>query len=112
MYRLKEGKISSHGLFSVVVIMLITKLFLGVPRVMIIEGGSAGWLLMLASAILASIGVYIITRLLVRFPSKNITEIGQEVWGVPGRILVSILVAVLFLSSAIIIVRELLPLQP
>lgn len=106
MYRMKEGRISSHGLFSILSILIITQLFLGIPRVLIKEAGSAGWLLIIMSAIIASIGVFIIVRLIKKFPGKNFIEIAEIVWGSPGRILVAVLMSFLFLFIATILIRE------
>lgn len=106
MYRLKEGRISAHGIFSVLSILLITQLFLGIPRVMTQEGGSAGWLLILMSAAVASIGIFMMVKLLKRFPGKNFIEIAETVWGAPGRILVAVMLSLLFLYTATVVVRE------
>lgn len=106
MYRLKEGRISAHGVFSLLSILLITQLFLGVPRVMTKEGGSAGWILMVLSAAVASIGVFILVKLLKRFPGKNFLEIAEIVWGAPGRIFAAMIFSFLFLYIATVVVRE------
>lgn len=106
MYKLKEGKISSHGLFNIVVILLLTKLFLGIPRALVIEAGSAGWLLILMSAIVAGVGIFVLTKLLKRFPGKNIVEISELVWGVPGRVFTSLIIFLLFLYISTVVVRE------
>lgn len=106
MYRMKEGRISAHGLFSVLSIMLITQLFLGIPRVLTKEAGSAGWLLIIMSAAIASIGVFIVVKLIKKFPGKNFIEIAEIVWGAPGRILVAVLMSFLFLFISIVLVRE------
>lgn len=106
MYRMKEGRISAHGVFSVLSILLITHLFLGIPRVMTREGGSAGWLLIIMSAAVASIGVLILVTLLKRFPGKNFIEIAEIVWGAPGRILAALIFSFLFLYIATVVVRE------
>lgn len=106
MYRLKEGRISSHGVFSITSILLITQLFLGVPRVLTKEGGAAAWLLILMSGVIGSIGVFMIIRLLKKFPGKNIIEIAEILWGAPGRMITALLMSFLFLYTAAIVVRE------
>lgn len=106
MFNLKEGKINSNEIFSMVVILLITKLFLGIPRVMVEEGGSAGWLLMLMSATIASVGVFFFVKLLKRFPGKNIIDIAELVLGIPGRVVVAFLFVLFFIYISTITMRE------
>lgn len=106
MYELKEGKINSYGLFNICVISIITKIFLGVPRTLIQEGGSAAWLLTLLAAVFASTGIFFLVKLLRKFPGKNIIEIAQILWGAPGRIIVALLLALFFLLVSTIVVRE------
>ncbi len=106
MYRLKEGKISSNGIFGIIVILIITKVFLGIPRVAVQEGGSASWLLLLMSAGIASAGVFIIVKLIKKFPDKNIVDIAETLWGPPGRVIVAAVMASIFLYISTVVVRE------
>ena len=106
MFRLKEGTITSHGLFNVLTILLITKLFLGVPRTLAEEGGSAAWLLVLTSAAIAAFGILILTKLIKRFPGKNLVQIAEILWGSPGRILTCLILSLFFTAIATAAVRE------
>lgn len=106
MYRLKEGKISSYGIFSLLAILIITKAFLGIPRVVAQEAGSAAWLLLLLSGFVSTAGIYLIVKLVQRFPGKNLVEIAEIVWGGPGRVFVSLTMAILFLYISTVVVRE------
>lgn len=106
MYKLKEGKIGSKGIFCIVVVLLITKLYLGLPRIMVKEGASAAWLLIVMSAAIASIGVLIFVKLIQRFPGNTIIDISEQVWGTPGRLIVSVILSLFLVSSSAIIVRE------
>jgi len=106
MFKVKEGNINSRGLFIILTIILITKLFLGTPRAMALEGNSAAWLLILAASLVAVPGVFVLVKLLKRFPGQNIVEISETVWGRAGAIAVSLLVASFFMLMAAVIVRE------
>lgn len=106
MFKVKEGNIGSRGLFIILTIILITKIFLGIPRAMAVEGDSAACILILAASAVAVPGVYILVKLLKRFPGQNIVQIAETVWGRAGAITVSLLVASFFMALAALIVRE------
>ncbi|MDT3705149.1 MAG: GerAB/ArcD/ProY family transporter [Thermincola sp.] len=106
MFKVKEGNIGPRGLFIILTLMLISKLFLGVPRAIAIEGDSAACLLLLVAAGVAVPGIFVLVKLLQRFPGRNLVEIAEAVWGRAGAVAVSLLVALFFLALATIIVRE------
>lgn len=105
MFKVKEGNIGSRGLFIILLILLITKVFLGTPRAMAVEGDSAAALLILAATAAAVPGVFVLAKLLKRFPGKNLVEIAEAVWGRLGSIVVSLIIASFFLVIAAVIIR-------
>lgn len=106
MFKVKENNIGSRGLFIILSIMLITKVFLGTPRSMAMEGDSAACFLILAASVVAVPGIFILVKLLKRFPGQNIVQIAETVWGRAGAIAVSFVIASFFLILAAVIVRE------
>lgn len=106
MFKVKEDNIGSRGLFIILSILLLTKLFLGTPRAMAVEGNSAACLLILAATLVAAPGVFVLVKLLKRFPGQNLVQIAEIVWGRAGAIAGSLLVSTFFLLLAVVIVRE------
>lgn len=106
MYKLKEGKISSNEIFSIVVVLLITKLYLGFPRTIVKEGASAAWLLIVFATLFATIGIVIFVKLLRRFPDLTIIEISEQVWGKLGRMVVSLILTFFLVFSSAVLIRE------
>lgn len=106
MFRLKEGRISSNGLFNVLVVLVISNIFLGLPRAMAAEAASGAWLLMLSSGLFAAGGVFFMVRLLKKFPGKNFVEIAEILGGRVTGILVALVFAALALTVAVVSLRE------
>ncbi len=106
MFRVKEGKISSNGLFVMLIILLVAKIFLGVPQAMVEEGDSAAWLLIIVSALAAVPGIWVLLKLMKKFPGKNLIQIAEELLGRPGAFLTGLILSFFSLFMASVIVRE------
>lgn len=70
--------------------MLCTQIFLSYPRQLTTIGGTAGWLISIYIFILALIGFWIISALFKKFPYKDIVDIGYEIGGKFGQVLVGL----------------------
>lgn len=106
MYRLKEGHINSQSLSRILVILVVSNIFLGTPRAMVEEGATAGWILLLFAGTVASIGLFILVKLLKKFPGKNLIEIAETLWGRPGAVFTALSFGILAVYTAIISLRE------
>lgn len=106
MFKLKEGKIKPQGLFILMTLLLVTKLFLGVPQAMAAEGDTAAWLLILLSALAAIPGIYALITILTRFPGKNLIEISELLLGRAMAIIIGLTLSGFFILIASLVVRE------
>lgn len=90
---------------AIMVNLISVKVFLGFPRRMAEDAGSAGWIMMLYISLLAFAAFYFIARLYTKFEGKDLLDIGQHICGSPGRIIVGALIIAFLLFDIPIYVR-------
>lgn len=78
---IREGHIGYREGIALTALLISGKIYVGFPRVMVEEGKTAGWLLVLLSAALTVIAFLPIPALFARFPGKSTIEIIEEVLG-------------------------------
>lgn len=74
-------KIGYSEILALTLVYTGTKVFLGLPRFYVEIGGTAGWAIPLLSGFFVLPLWLLITKLLNRFPGKNIIQINEEVAG-------------------------------
>lgn len=100
------GRLGHREATVLTVILLSSKIFLTFPRTMLVEGTSAGWMIVIISALVAG-GVWFgVSAVLARFPGESGPMIAIRVLGPGLGHLVGISHAVFFLGLAAIVLRQ------
>jgi spore germination protein (amino acid permease) len=86
--------------------MIVTKISLNFARLMAERAGSAGWILSIYLLILAIIGFFFVSKLFERFPGKDIIDIGSEIAGPTGRIIIGVFMLGTLLFLDLLYLRE------
>jgi len=103
---IKEGHIGYREGIALTVILISGKIYTGFPRVMVEEGKTAAWLLVLLSTALSVVAFLPIPHLLARFPGKSYYEVVEEVAGPYLGVLALVLSSGFYLFLLGILVRE------
>lgn len=84
---------------SLIVIAMTTQLFLGFPREMSVEGGTAAWIIPIYLGVITSILFFFISKLYKSFEGKDIFDIAE----IAGGNFLRILVGLIFVTNYIFI---------
>ena len=103
---IKEGKFESRQAIALLVITCLAKEFFTESNIIANKVGTAGWYMVLISAVVAAVGFAFVYALLKRFPGKSIVEIYDVVFGRYIGFVFSFLLAAVLLISAAINLRE------
>lgn len=91
---------SNWGIAAVIILLLSNQISMNYTRFAIESAHTAGWLLSIYITLLAAVGFFLISKLGVRFPGKDLMDICEEVG---GRVLKTI-VGIIILTSLLFIV--------
>lgn len=85
---MKKASLGHSEAAAFIIVMIVTKVLLGYPRLVTEVGFNAGWLISLLSGLI-SIGFWlVISGILIRFPGKSLAEITEIILGpVLGQII-------------------------
>lgn len=86
-------------------IVISSRIFLGLPRIMAIIGGTAGWLVVTIAFLMGLIGYLLLDLLLTRFPGEDLVGIARRVLG-PLAPVVGLIFFFFFLIVASLVTRE------
>lgn len=103
-----ENKIT-FGSFETITLLInaiTARIFLNVPRPVIENAGTAGWIATIYISILALLLFIVIEKLYSNFQGKDIIEIAQIAGGGFGRVVVGVIIMLLLLYISSIILRE------
>lgn len=99
---LKEGKFGYHEAISMIIMVIVIRVFFTSPGKVVELVGTAGWYMTLISVSTASLLFMFVYMLLKRFPQKNLMQIYDIVLGkVLGSILSFLFAAFLILAASI-----------
>lgn len=85
---------------------MLTQIFLGFPRTVAENAGTAGWLQVIYASILVLIVFAIIVKLYSNFPGKDLIDISEYIGGGILRIIVGCILLAYFLIIVSLILRE------
>ncbi|NLI91595.1 MAG: endospore germination permease [Peptococcaceae bacterium] len=103
---IKEGHFGFYEAFSLMTIVLITKIFFASPMVIIKTLGTAAWLGTLVSCATSIVFFFILYSLMKRFPQQDLYQIFESVTGkMVGKSLI-IIFGIFLLYSAAVNLRE------
>lgn len=103
---IRDGQIDMRQAAVMTQILIAAKIFITLPRVMAERAGNAGWIVILIGGITAWVGLFVITRLSLRFPKYSLVETGEILLGpILGR-LAGLLFIGYFLYLTSILLRE------
>ena len=74
-------RLGYHEAAAMTIIFILTKAFLGYPRMVIIMGGQAAWLVVLINMVVALGAWLVISFLLARYPGKSLPMVNEAVLG-------------------------------
>lgn len=98
--------IGNWEVIFVIINMVCVKVFLNFPRVAAEAGGTAGWILILYVSCIVFLIFFIISKLYSPFEGKDLIDIGEQIGGNAGRIIVGSIILTLLLYITPIILRE------
>ena len=104
--RIRDGHVGFHEGMALLVLFLSIKLFLVFPQSMAEVGLTAGWMIPLAAAAVATVAFWPTAALLAAFPGRSIVEIAGRLLGPAGALLLGVATSGLLLSLFAIITRE------
>lgn len=91
---------------SLLITMISAKAVLNFPRTVIEEGGTAGWLTVIFISVTALVCFVIIAKLYASFNRKDLIDIGEDLGGSAGRIIIGIIVVFFLINLMSTVFRE------
>jgi spore germination protein KB len=88
------------------ILMMITKVILNLPRTLSEDAGTAGWMIAIYITVLALIGFAVITRLYKGMENKDLVDVAEYAFGSAGRIIAGTIIVVFLFIILSIVMRE------
>ena len=100
-----QGRLGHYEAVAMLTIMMTSRIFLGLPRLMAIIGGTASWLVVTLAAMGALLGYLVLDALLARFPGLDLIQISRRLigWLTP---LFGLLFFLFFLAVTALVTRQ------
>ena len=76
-----QGHLGHYETSVMLIIVMASRIFLGLPRLMAIIGGTASWLVITIAAAGGLLGYLVIDALLARFPGLDLIQIARRLIG-------------------------------
>jgi spore germination protein KB len=102
----KTNKIGVRETLTFLVVVISGKVFLTLPRNLILRGGSAGWLIILLAGGLSLLGLQILSALIRKYPGENIFEIARRLTGKYCGAGLGLLIFGYFLLNSAVLTRQ------
>ena len=90
----RSTKIGESEGIAVITVAIATKIYLSLPMALAHFGGSAAWMISFFSGLLTIIFMWLISKLLTRFPDKTFPEIAEECAGTYLGIIASLTILI------------------
>lgn len=87
--------------------IISAKIFLSVPRYMMVDGETAGWLFVLLSGVTGALGWSLVVLFMRRFPGRSLIQAVEETLGPYLGFPVQMLYVAIFLVITAVVVRQL-----
>lgn len=103
-YPSTQGHLGQNELATLLIVVISSRVFLGLPHLMSIIGGNAAWLT-LTIAFLTALGVYFLLDLLLeRFPGRDLIDIARQTTGF-FHYAISLILILFFLAVTALVTR-------
>ncbi|MEW6523797.1 MAG: GerAB/ArcD/ProY family transporter [Bacillota bacterium] len=105
--RIKDGNIDGRQALALLMVATSAKVFLLFPRVMVNAAATAGWLLVLISALLAGTLVLVLAKLLAAMGGDySLEEVAEARLGPGGGLVAGVTLSLLFLADVALTARQ------
>lgn len=91
---------------AVLINCITTQVYLDFPRLIVLIGGTAAWMVIVYICVLALLWFLAITRLYSHFEGKDLLDVAEYAWGLFGRILIGTIIFIFILFIVSFILRE------
>jgi spore germination protein KB len=102
----KSNKLGYRETLTLLITIISGKTFLTLPRNLILLADSAGWLLIMLSALLSLLLFHLLYALIRKFPEHNIFEIARQLTGKYLGVGLGLLIFIFLLVDASLLIRQ------
>jgi len=101
-----EERIGRSEVIALMGVLISSKLYLSFPQFLVAQGGTAAWLILMISGVVAVVGFIIVALLLQRYPGRSVIEINEIVLGPVLGVGVNVILVTFFLFITVVVLRE------